>query len=91
MADLRNSMSLTDRVSPVLKHMMKAMDATLAAMKAMDSAADKGVVSKAFKQAEKDIQRANNALIKMGNYAQMGNSAAQNATQKTIKQMNLYI
>lgn len=89
MADLKSSMSLNDRVSPVLKQMLKAMDATLKAMKQMDSASDKGVVSKAFKQAEKDIQRANNALKKMGNHAEMGNSKAQEATKKTIRQMNL--
>ena len=87
--DIRNSISLQDRVTPTLRSMMKAMDSTLRVMELVNKQAGAGVSSKAFKQAEKDIQRANNALIKFGNYAQMGNAKAQSATQKSIRQMNL--
>lgn len=89
MANIRNSISMTDRMTPTLRSVMKAMDSTLRVMQMVDNQASSGVTSKAFKQAEKDIQRANNALIQMGNYAQMGNSVAQTSTQKTIQQMNL--
>lgn len=89
MANIRNSISMTDRMTPTLRSILKAMDSTLKVMDMVNRQADKGVQSKAFKQAEKDIQRANNALIKMGNYAELGNSRVQSSTEKSIRQMNL--
>ena len=51
-------------------------------MQNLDKASNNGKQSKAYKQAEKDIKRANNALIKMDNYTQRtGHSASQAATQ----------
>lgn len=76
MAHIRNSISMTDRMTPTLRAIMKSMDSTLRVMQNLDKAANKGAQSKAYKQAEKDIQRANNALKKMGNYADMANRAA---------------
>lgn len=76
MSDIRSSLSLTDRFTPTLRSVLKAMDSTLRVMKDLDRASNKGVQSKAYKQAEKDIQRANNALKKMGNYTQLANKAA---------------
>lgn len=89
MASIRNSMSMTDNVTPVLRAMLKAMDSTLKTMDLINKQASQGVQSKAFKQAEKDIQRANNALIRLGNSAIMGNSRVQSSTQKSIREMNL--
>lgn len=89
MANIRNSISMTDRMTPTLRSILKAMDSTLKVMDMVNKQADKGIQSKAFKQAEKDIQRANNALIKMGNYAELGNSKVQSSTEKSIRQMNL--
>lgn len=71
MANIRNSISLTDRMTPTLRSILKAMDSTLRVMKDLDRASNNGAQSKAYKRAEKDIQRANNQLIKMGNYNQM--------------------
>lgn len=71
MANIRNSISLTDRMTPTLRSILKAMDSTLRVMKDLDKASNNGAQSKAYKRAEKDIQRANNALIKMGNYNEM--------------------
>ena len=76
MANIRNSISLTDRMTPTLRSILKAMDSTLRVMKDLDKASNNGVQSKAYKRAEKDIQRASNALIKMGNYTKMANNAA---------------
>lgn len=71
MANIRNSISMVDHMTPTLRAIMKAMDSTLKAMDQMNRAANNGMQSKAFKQAEKDIQSANNALIKMKNYTDM--------------------
>lgn len=68
MANIRNSISLTDRMTPTLRSILKAMDSTLRVMKNLDRASNNGAQSKAYKRAEKDIKRANNELIKMGNY-----------------------
>lgn len=89
MSNIRNSISLTDRMTPTLRSIMKAMDSTLHVMEMVNKQANMGISSKAFKQAEKDIRVANNALIKMGNYAELGNSKVQRSTQKSIQQMNI--
>lgn len=89
MANIRNSISLTDHMTPTLRSIMKAMDSTLRVMDLVNKQAGQGIQSKAFRQAEKDIQRANNALIKMGNYSELGNAKVQSSTQKSIRQMNL--
>lgn len=82
MANIRNSIALTDRMTPTLRSILKAMDSTLRVMKDLDRAANNGAQSKAYKRAEKDIKRANNALIKMDNYTQMaGRSATHAASQ----------
>lgn len=71
MANIINSISMTDRMTPTLRSILKAMDSTLIVMKDLDRASNNGQQSKAYKRAEKDIQRANSALIKMGNYNQL--------------------
>lgn len=89
MSAIRNSISLTDQMTPTLRSILKAMDSTLKVMDMMNKKANSGMVSKAIKQADKEIQRANNSLIKMGNYAKLGNAEVQSSTQKSIQQMNL--
>ena len=69
MASIRNSISMVDRMTPTLRSILKSMDSTLRVMKQLDKAANKGVQSKAYQQAEKDIKRANNQLIQMRNQA----------------------
>lgn len=71
MANIRNSISLTDRMTPTLRSILKAMDSTLRVMRDLDRASNNGAQSKAYRRAEKDLKRANNQLIKMGNYNQM--------------------
>ena len=76
MANIRNSISMTDRMTPTLRSILKSMDSMLVVMKNLDKASNNGMQSKAYKRAEKDLQRANNALIKMGNHTKMANNAA---------------
>lgn len=83
MASIRNSISLTDRMTPTLRSIMKSMDSTLRAMKLIDKQANSGAASKAIRRAEKDIQRANNELIKMSNYAKMGQNSVTNMAARS--------
>ena len=62
MAAIHNSIDLTDRMSPVLKRVLKALDSTMKAMDQLDRATNKGMNSDAFRLAQYDIQSANRAL-----------------------------
>lgn len=83
MANIKNSISLQDRMSPVLRSVMKSMDSTLRAMQDMDRQSNKGVQSKAYQAAQKDIQRANNQLIKMQNNLDRTDKMAGNLSKST--------
>ena len=65
MAAINNSINLTDRMSPVLKTVLKALDSTMKAMDQLDRATNKGMNSDAFRLAQYDIQSANRALNSM--------------------------
>lgn len=62
MAAINNSINLTDRMSPVLKKVLKALDSTMKAMDQLDRATNKGMNSAAFKRAKADIDAANSAV-----------------------------
>lgn len=65
MAAINNSINLTDRMSPVLKKILRALDSTMKAMDQLDRATNKGMNSDAFRLAQYDIQSANRALNSM--------------------------
>ena len=65
MSAIHNSIELTDRMSPVLKRVLKALDSTMKAMDQLDRATNKGMNSDAFRLAQYDIQSANRALNSM--------------------------
>ena len=67
MAKIRNEISLRDKMTPVFRQILKAMNSTLRAMEQIDKKSNKGAVSKAYQKAAKDIQQANNAVIKFSN------------------------
>lgn len=67
--DIRNSIALTDHMTPTLKAICRAMDSTLKVMKTVDKQANQGMQSKAYTRAERDIQLANNALFKLQNHS----------------------
>lgn len=62
MATVKNKIELKDNMTPVLSKMLTAMNSVVKAMQNTDNAS-----SKAFKQAEKDIQRASNELSRFNN------------------------
>lgn len=91
MATIKSSMQMQDRMTPVFRSIIRAMDSTLKTMQALDRQSNKGVQSKAFVQAEKDIKSANNALLKMQNNLAMTTRGADNlahSTERVSKSMN---
>ena len=82
MANIRNSISMVDRMTPTLRSIMKSMDSMMRVMQTLDKQSNNGKQSKAYKQAERDIKRANNALIKMRNYTDMAGDSASRASSK---------
>lgn len=69
MASVRTTLILQDRMTPVLRFILRAMDSTMKVMARLDRQSNKGVQSKAYQRATKDIRRANNELIRMKNEA----------------------
>lgn len=85
MANIRNYISLQDRMTPVFRSILKSMDSTMRMMRNLDKQANNGVQSKAFKAAERDIKRANNELIKMQNNLSKVDKEANKAAASTGK------
>jgi tape measure domain-containing protein len=85
MATIRNSISLQDRMTPVFRSIIKSMDSTLRVMRNLDRQANKGVQSKAYRTAERDIKRANNELIRMQNNLNRADKAAGKLATSTGK------
>jgi tape measure domain-containing protein len=67
MSNIKNSISLQDKMSPILNKMAKAMQSNLNLMEKLNRTSNKGITGKAFEKAQKDINSANNALIKFQN------------------------
>lgn len=76
MANIRNSISLQDHMTPVFRSIMRSMDSTLRLMKQLDRQSNNGVQSKAYMNVQRDIQRANNELIRMQNNIRKSDSEA---------------
>lgn len=73
MATIQNAITMQDRMTPVFNSMIKAMNSTLNLMRKVDTASNKGVTSKAYQQATRDIERANNAVTKFTNSTRQAN------------------
>ena len=85
MAAINNSINLTDRMSPVLKSVMKALDSTIRAMDQLDRATNKGMNSAAFKQATSDIKAANSAINSLNSSLTTTNNLISNIGRATEK------
>lgn len=87
MATIRNSITLTDRMTPTLRSIMKAMDSTLRAMERLDRQTNNGTMSRAYKRAVKDVQAANNAILKLKNQTDKASQSA-NQAQRSYTNMS---
>ena len=82
MAAINNSINLTDRMSPVLKKVLKALDSTMKAMDQLDRATNKGMNSAAFKRAKADIDAANSAVSSLNGQLEKTGSLMDRVSQK---------
>lgn len=82
MAAINNSINLTDRMSPVLKTVLKALDSTMKAMDQLDRATNKGMNSAAFKRAKADINAANAAVSSLNGQLEKTGSLMDRVSQK---------
>lgn len=85
MAAINNSINLTDRMSPVLKTVLKALDSTLKAMDQLDRATNKGMNSAAFKRAKADIDAAKSAVSSLNSSLKTTGSLMDRVSQKAAK------
>ena len=85
MAAIHNSIDLTDRMSPVLKTVLKALDSTMKAMDQLDRATNKGMNSAAFKRAKADIDAANAAVSSLNRQLEKTGSLMDRVSQKAGK------
>ncbi len=65
MANVTNSISLQDKMTPVLSQIIRSLDLTVKAMKTVNVESNRVAQEKAFKQANNAIKQANNSLDKM--------------------------
>ena len=82
MSAINNSINLTDRMSPVLKTVLKALDSTMKAMDQLDRATNKGMNSAAFKRAKADIDAANSAISSLNGQLEKTGSLMERVSQK---------
>lgn len=82
MAAINNSINLTDRMSPVLKTVLKALDSTMKAMDQLDRATSKGMNSAAFKRAKADIDAANSAVSSLNGQLEKTGSLMERVSKK---------
>lgn len=85
MAAINNSINLTDRMSPVLKTVLKALDSTMKAMEQLDRATNKGMNSAAFKRAKADIDAANSAVSSLNGQLKKTGSLMDRVGQRAAK------
>lgn len=85
MAAINNSINLTDRMSPVLKTVLKALDSTMKAMDQLDRATNKGMNSAAFKRAKADIDAAKSAVSSLNSSLKTTGSLMDRVSQKAAK------
>lgn len=85
MSVINNTINLTDRMSPVLKSVMKALDSTMKAMDQLDRATNSGMNGAAFKQATADIRAANNAINSLNSSLTTTNNLISNIGRATEK------
>lgn len=67
MANVTNTITLQDKMTPVLRQIIRSMDSTIKAMKALNAESKNMASANALKQADNAIQSAKNNLDNLGN------------------------
>ena len=88
MATVSNTITLQDKMTPVLSQIIRSMDSTLKAMKSLNAESSKGMSATAFKQAENAIKAARTSLDGMTNDMRSAKQAGDKVTQSVTKWKN---
>ena len=88
MANVNNTITLQDKMTPVLSQIIRSMDTTLKAMKSLDAESNKGLSAEAFKKAENAIKAARTSLDSMTNDMRNAKRGADGVAQSVTKWKN---
>lgn len=88
MATVNNTITLQDKMTPVLSQIIRSMDTTLKAMKSLNAESNKGLSAEAFKKAENAIKAARTSLDGMTNDMRNAKRGADGVAQSVTKWKN---
>lgn len=88
MANVTNTISLQDKMTPVLSQIIRSMDTTIKAMKSLNAEANKASQEKAFLKAENAIRAARTSLDGMTNDLKGMKQAGDKVTESVVKWKN---
>lgn len=88
MANVNNTISLQDKMTPVLSQIIRSMDATLKAMKSLNVESSKGMSTAAFNKANNAIIAAKTSLDSMTNSMKGAKQAGDKVTATVTKWKN---
>lgn len=88
MANVNNTITLQDKMTPVLSQIIRSMDTTLKAMKSLNAESNKGLSAEAFKKADNAIKAARTSLDGMTNDMRNAKRGADGVVQSVTKWKN---
>ena len=88
MANVTNTISLQDKMTPVLSQIIRSMDSTIKAMKSLNAESNKSASEKAFLKAENAIRAARTSLDGMTNDMKGVKQAGDKVAESVVKWKN---
>ena len=88
MANVNNTISLQDKMTPVLSQIIRSMDTTLKAMKSLNAESNKAAPEQAFLKAENAIRAARTSLDGMTNDMKGVKQAGDKVAESVVKWKN---
>ncbi|MEC1178545.1 tape measure protein [Metasolibacillus meyeri] len=76
---VRTSLTLADRMTSTLQHIMKSMHSTITVMEQMHSASNQNMDMRSLQRARRDIENAQSALARLQEQARQAGNTGQNA------------
>ncbi|MGL4875181.1 MAG: tape measure protein [Clostridium sp.] len=85
--NIRNTISMQDRITPVFRSMIRSMDQTINAMQRVNQSANRNVTDRSFRSAQRSINQASNELTRFQNHLTRSNQEA-NRLNNTTRNMS---
>lgn len=85
MAQISTTIALQDKMTPVFKSILRALDNTIKAMKSLEAVSSNRGVSREFTRAEKSVRQAQNALIQFRNGLTLSQQSASGLNKELAK------